>query len=485
MEDFDPDHWFVAGGSPLELPVEPSKSSRESRHWGDQADFEELLPHAWHARRTNDWSYFVPLVREVCERPAFERWQSPASRALYNALNHMLLFAGNGRHPIELLQEYLDSNFEEDVFAGTSAAFRSCFEPLLQEMWQWWVVSAFAPHNRAGTAVESVEIDFDLIDPSAAALIAETDPLHLSGHCGAPLGQDWTESDALDICDTGLEIHTPRLFTVHGSSYLGWMARLRNIEVTFPVLVKVTIDGEPNEVTLGYWALVPLEDRTDFACSRAIFVPDHAMLTMIAVVEQTPELLMGNASRADSRLPSSMPLGLFDGVEDVDLQQLLVSKEFIRALLIKALEVADDTFMISIDADDEPIAYVQGIVEDERMLHVELSHEDMIEVHLPPDDRAVIVRQGWNPPDEDFPNYWLLLNREEWANERIADLLVDALDYAFHAFSNPDPDLTFEVRPMELAMKIVPDDVETKAMRAPGERDWILVDDEFPFDSSD
>lgn len=485
MEEFDPDRWFVAGGCPLELVVDLSTSSPESRTWGDQADFEALLPHAWHARRSDDWSYFTPLVERVCRRPEFNRWDTPDARALYNALNHMLLYAGDGRHPIGILQRYMN-DVQTDVFNGESAGFRECFEPLFGEMWQWWFVSGFAPHMRAGTEIESVDIDDQWPATPEVAKIAESDPLHLSGHCGAPLGQQWTDVDQQDICDTQFEVHDPRFFTIHAQSYRGWMTRLRNIEVTFPVLVKVSIAGPQGPVTLGFWVLVPMDERTDYACSRAIFIPDSAMLTTISVVQHAPGILLGNdAIGTPHSVPSSLPLGLFDGIEDVDLEGLLFGKQAIRDLLLSAVTQADDTFMVSINAEEDPVAYVQGVVEDERMLHVELSHEDLLECELSPDQRAVVQEFGWNPPEEDFPNYWLLLDREAWSNEAIADLLTNSLDRVYRVFDDIGEGLSIEIRPLSLAEKIAPDDFETTGVRMPGEKGWVEVGEDFPFDEEE
>lgn len=281
--------WLQEGDSPLSLsPERDEAEDPNARTWGDQLDFELYLAEAWHARRTDDWSFFIPLVRRAASVGLSERWSQPRAHALYNALNHLLLFGGDGQHPIAALGELLDWDDEYNHLGGFTNAFKDCWRPVLLEMWLWWTRSGFAPHARAGTLLEWVDQDLFGVNEPNDFRFDDGDALHLSGHCGAPLGQHWTDSDRCETDGASILRNEPTVVTVTVPTYRQWMAVLRTMTTSGPTIVKVMISDEepPSGVTLGFWLVQKFEEPHPTWRNHVRFLTDATAPTALSLVRE-------------------------------------------------------------------------------------------------------------------------------------------------------------------------------------------------------
>ena len=286
--------WLQEGASPLTVSPESDPSEDPNvRTWGDQLDFELYLSEAWHARRTDDWSFFVPLVQRMASVDLGERWQQPRAHALYNALNHLLLFGGDGQHPIAALGELLDWDDEYDMLGGFTHAFKACWKPVLPEMWLWWTSSGNAPHMRAGTPMDWVDQNLFGVNEPSDFRFEDGDALHLSGHCGAPLGQEWNDTDGIRRDLTFMQQHEPTVFTLHTLSYRNWMAQLRTMQISQPTLVKVMLETDPGAdvmdpqidgPVLGFWLVQPFQQSHPLWANHARFITDDAAPAVYSLV---------------------------------------------------------------------------------------------------------------------------------------------------------------------------------------------------------
>ena len=292
--------WLVEGDSPLELPIERDENlPPQDRNWGDQPNFEEYLPQAWHARRTDDWSFFVPLVERIAGEQPEARFTA-GHLALYNALNHLLLFAGDGQHPLGAIGELLSSDDDQELLGGFTYAFKECWRPLLVDLWHWWSGSGFAPHERAGLPREWVNKDLGPLG-DVQGRVDTADPMHLSIHCGAPLGQDWDDQHRFSTGDASILRNEPTVVTVTVPTYRHWMAVLRTMETAGPTIVKVMIseDEPPFGVTLGFWLVQKLDVSHPVWRNHVRFLTDSAAPTVLSLVRDWKWQLPENEDDSD------------------------------------------------------------------------------------------------------------------------------------------------------------------------------------------
>ena len=273
--------WLVEGESPLALEVERWEDVPPvDRHWGDQPDFEQLLPAAWHARRTDDWSSFTPLVSRLASLEPMDRFSG-------DALNHLLLYAGDGQHPLSALGELLSGQEEYAHLGGFTHAFRECWLPILADMWCWWQESSFAPHALAGTPASWVDEDLATVDDLQCS-VDTADPMHLSMHGGAPLGESGGELDDRGLEDVDLLWHEPTVVTITVPTYRLWMRVLRTMKLRRPTIARVMISEEepPEGTTLGFWLVQPMREGAGPWRNHARFLTDDAAQAVLTLVRE-------------------------------------------------------------------------------------------------------------------------------------------------------------------------------------------------------
>lgn len=265
--------------------------------WIDEWAWSRLLPDMWDARRWDNWSGLVDVVeaarREVEDvrrhRSSGDHNQS-AMFPVFGGLLHMLLYAGNGCHPADAVDQLLDDDPEAPVYGGFTRSFRDLFAPLLQEMEPWLNQSnGFLSELTGSPKLDdetrwSGESTFTVSEPEDANSVLMDggwDSLHLSLHVDAPIeprGEDWVPS----IID-----HQPGVKTMMVPDYSGWMATLRSMNIDRPTLVKVGIGlasdwDYPN--VLGFWLLQvsPSENRSHKNIAR--YITDLEMPAVMSLV---------------------------------------------------------------------------------------------------------------------------------------------------------------------------------------------------------
>lgn len=109
-------------------------------------------------------------------------------------------------------------------------------------------------------------------------------------------------------------------------------------------------------------------------------------------------------------------------------------REAVRRVVEQALAVVTNTFVVEIGDERYFNAYVQACVEDAPDLHLELMHESFSFLPLTEFAERTLMDLGWYEPNEDFPNYWQRVSREEMSDQAIADLLIRSLEQVYDIF---------------------------------------------------
>lgn len=140
----------------------------------------------------------------------------------------------------------------------------------------------------------------------------------------------------------------------------------------------------------------------------------------------------------------------------------------VRAILARALAVVEDRFLVELEVDGEPISYVQGIVEERRVLTVEVAHGTFVGRPLTAEREALLLADGWNRPEEGLPNPWRTVDLDELGADGVADLLVRAMDLCHAPFDGLPADAAVRVEPLAVAEAAVPDDATLLAVHGTG-----------------
>lgn len=140
----------------------------------------------------------------------------------------------------------------------------------------------------------------------------------------------------------------------------------------------------------------------------------------------------------------------------------------VRAILARALTVVEDRFLVELEVDGEPISYVQGIVEERRVLTVEVAHGTFVGRPLTDEREALLLADGWNRPEEGLPNPWRTVDLDDLGADGVADLLVRAMDLCHAPFDGLPADAAIRVEPLAVAEAAVPDDATLLAVHGTG-----------------
>lgn len=180
------------------------------------------------------------------------------------------------------------------------------------------------------------------------------------------------------------------------------------------------------------------------------------------------------------------------GIDDSakGLADVLQVKRRVSEMLRAILERDPDEWNLQIGGDEPGCIYVQGVQEDDGCIHLELVHESAAARPLGDQEREFLEQTGWQPPDDDIPNYWMFLEAGQWTPPTTALFLAESLDRVYHAFDPRVTDGTVSVMPMDLAVEVMGDDEPIVAIKMPGGHEewepvWRAEDfDEEPVDEA-
>jgi len=155
-------------------------------------------------------------------------------------------------------------------------------------------------------------------------------------------------------------------------------------------------------------------------------------------------------------------------------------REAVRGVLERALAAVTDTFVVEVGDDEHFTAYVQVCVEDERDIHLELMHESFSLLPLAASAGAALSGLGWNEQNEDFPNYWQRVSREDLSDQEIAHILVTSLDEVYDIFQRWAHSPAITVKPGEIAARALGSEFEITEIEVAADFDWEAhrVDDQ-------
>lgn len=158
------------------------------------------------------------------------------------------------------------------------------------------------------------------------------------------------------------------------------------------------------------------------------------------------------------------------------LADVLQVKRRVSEMLRAILEKDPDEWNLQIGGDEPGCIYVQGVQEDDGCIHLELVHASVAARPLGDQECEFLKQTGWQPPDDDIPNYWVFLEADEWTPPTTALFLAESLDRVYHAFHPRVTDGTVSVMPMDLAVEVMGDDEPMVAIRMPGDHEeWEPV----------
>jgi hypothetical protein len=151
----------------------------------------------------------------------------------------------------------------------------------------------------------------------------------------------------------------------------------------------------------------------------------------------------------------------------------------LSATLRAALPLVSDNFTIQLLSSQMELPYVQGCVEDENLLEVEISAPTFTDLAVVANGHQRLMAKGWSAPEDDaMPNYWQVVNTALMTWDEITDLVVGGLDDLYDLFQNlPQNDLGLgvELMPLELAARAWPDGLDVDQVRFPGEEATVPV----------
>lgn len=282
--------WLTEGISPRERPAASGLHGPvQANTWCDEDDWQHLLPLVWHARRKDYWSPVRDVVRQLKSQP--ERSDGQSFRlevGSYSALMHMLLYAGDGRHPLQPLEELTYDDPDHVLYGGFTPGFKRCFRDMLTPMHAWWHQARGMSNVFAGMGPEDLESEFcqmpeqDWQQPRRPNL--SWDELHLSLHCGAPIGFQYGNSHDSEV---SVREHEPTVITVATPNYLSWMRALRTMEIERPTIAKVMLEDVDEFLegpVLGFWLLQQFDEPKNGWRNNARFITDAQVPAVLSLV---------------------------------------------------------------------------------------------------------------------------------------------------------------------------------------------------------
>jgi hypothetical protein len=289
--------WISHGGRSMFEHRYTERGANRHDIWIDEWAWSRLLPEMWAARRWDDWSRLTDVVR-VAQQEVSERHRSnvlsdhneSAMFPVFGGLLHMLLYAGNGCHPADAVDQLLDDDPETPVYGGFTRSFRDLFAPVLQEMEPWLNQSnGFLSELTGSPKLDdetrwSGESTFTVSEPDDANSVLMAggwDSLHLRSHATAPVepqSEDWLPH----IVD-----HQPGVKTMMVPDYSGWMEALRSMNIERPTLVKVGFGpasdwDDPN--VLGFWLIQSSPSETHNHRNIARYTTDLELPAVMSLV---------------------------------------------------------------------------------------------------------------------------------------------------------------------------------------------------------
>lgn len=109
------------------------------------------------------------------------------------------------------------------------------------------------------------------------------------------------------------------------------------------------------------------------------------------------------------------------------------------------------TLQVFTDFDGECGPYVQTLHEDEGDLYMEAVSNAYLDPEIGPDSVNTLLELGWNPPDDDFPNFFRYIPSSDVRPGDVADFLLRTLRDAYLV----KPTDTFEFSPDDLSAAIL------------------------------
>ena len=109
------------------------------------------------------------------------------------------------------------------------------------------------------------------------------------------------------------------------------------------------------------------------------------------------------------------------------------------------------TLQVFTDYDGECGPYVQTLHEEDGDLYMEAVSNTYIDPEIGPDATNTLLEMGWNPPDDDFPNFYRFIPSSEARPGEVADLLLRTLRDVYLV----KPTDTFECSPDDLCAAIL------------------------------
>ena len=282
--------WITEGISPLQRPVELRDTEPYwVTTWHEDYRWARLLPLAWHSRRSDDWSAMKEQVDLLGPRsPLSPEEEFDQRLAVYGALMHLLLYSGDGRHPLRVLEDLTYTDPEIDLLAGYTSNFKNCFERLLRDLHVWWHESPLLSPEWVGMTVDDVDEDICHLDErdriNAQTAQATWDTLHLSMHCGAPV-----HPLDLDEREASVRKHEPRVMTLVTPTYKYWMRALRSLEVDQSTVVKVMLEDDKDFFdgpVLGFWLVTPFDSHKNSWRNSTRFITDAQVPAVLWLVSE-------------------------------------------------------------------------------------------------------------------------------------------------------------------------------------------------------
>lgn len=100
--------------------------------------------------------------------------------------------------------------------------------------------------------------------------------------------------------------------------------------------------------------------------------------------------------------------------------------------------------------------YVQGEIEDDGTLFVEAPSNEFIRPALPANKVSLLIDLGWQPPNDEIPNFWRTFPPGQLAPGQVASVLVRTLMQVYGVTADDE----FTLSPASLAAVALPDGVE-------------------------
>lgn len=195
-----------------------------------------------------------------------------------------------------------------------------------------------------------------------------------------------------------------------------------------------------------------------------------------AVSTEVLAAIEGGADMPAVEVAAEPSIGLFNGIDAEALSVAENTRDEVRAALARLLPHVTDTFLVELTiGEDLLVSYVQGLVEDDGLLHLEVAHHTLVDVAPRVDGTAELAALGWNPPTEDLPNPWRVVDRTAVAPSEIADLLVRAMDVAHDPFHDLPDDARLGISPAGLGGHALADETPIHELDLVGDGTYSLV----------